>query len=121
MGRKQALPSHPSVRPTVSEGGRLTPGPRSRHHQGLLLANRCDQLIEGPALPASEGLGPWVRVVSFWRARPAEARFQDLCGPATCHGVAVLRPAATVALHWPDSLGGSSATVLWAWPRVNLS
>lgn len=60
MGRKQALPGHPSVLPTVSEGGRLTPGPRSRHYQGLLLANRCDQLIEGPGSGLSRfgGHGP---------------------------------------------------------------
>lgn len=36
-------PGCPSVVPTVSEGGSLTPGSRSRHRQGLLLATGRNQ------------------------------------------------------------------------------
>lgn len=43
MNGEEAAPGLPSVVPTVSEGGRLTPGSRSRHRQGLLLATGRDQ------------------------------------------------------------------------------
>lgn len=36
-------PGCPSLVPTVSEGGSLTPGSRSRHRQGLLLATGRNQ------------------------------------------------------------------------------